>query len=95
VAADLKKKTEEAVAKLRQTMSGEDAAAIRTEADALGQLIQQIGTSMYQQPGAGPTPEAGPEAGPTPGGQNGPANDGQGGKGPGGEDVVDGEFKNV
>ena len=59
------------------------------------QLIQKIGGSMYQQPGASPTPEAGPEAGPTPGGQNGPANDGQGGKGPGGEDVVDGEFKNV
>ena len=95
VAADLKKKTEEAVAKLRQTMSGENAAAIRAETDALGQLMQQIGTSMYQQPGAGPTPGAGPETGPTPGDQSGTANDGQSGKGPGGEDVVDGEFKNV
>jgi hypothetical protein len=52
---------------------------------------------MYQQPGGAAGPGAGPmpDAGPIPGtdqgsGPAGPAPDGKGG-----EDVVDGEFKNV
>jgi molecular chaperone DnaK len=90
VPADLRKKVEDAVAKLRQTMTQEDAAAIRSDTEALGQLIQQVGASLYQQPGgqpsSGPTGEN-PQSGPS-----GPQPDG---KGDGGEDVVDGEFKNV
>jgi len=49
----------------------------------LGQLIQKIGASMYQQTAEQPggTGEAGGKAGDA--------------KGDEGEDVVDGEFKNV
>ncbi len=91
VPADLKKQTEDAMAKLRQTMNQEDNEAIRRETEALGQLIQQIGASLYQQqPGTG-QPGTGPASGP----QGEPPQGGPSGKGEGGEDVVDGEFKNV
>ncbi len=91
VPADLRKQVEDAVTKLRQTMTQEDVSAIRSDSEALGQLIQQVGASLYQQPGAD-------QAGSAPGGENpqdGPSGPQAGGKGEGGEDVVDGEFKNV
>ena len=91
VPAELRKQVEDAVAKLRQTMNQEDVSAIRRDTEALGQLIQQVGTSLYQQQGGG-------QPGGTPGGENpqdGPSGPQSGGKGDGGEDVVDGEFKNV
>jgi len=92
VPAELKKQVEDAVAKLRQTMTQEDVEAIRRDTEALGQLIQQVGSSMYQQPG----PEGQPGAGPAEGGpQAGPEGGAGEGKSDGGEDVVDGEFKNV
>lgn len=91
VPADLRKQVEDAVAKLRQTMNQEDVSAIRRDTETLGQLIQQVGTSLYQQQGGGQT-------GGTPGGENpqdGSSGSQTGGKSDGGEDVVDGEFKNV
>ena len=94
VPAELRKKVEEAVAKLRQTMTQEDVAAIKRDTDELGQLIQQVGASMYQQPGTG-QPGAGPTDGGPQGPQDGPSGEKPGGKSDGGEDVVDGEFKNV
>ena len=94
VPAELRKKVEEAVAKLRQTMTQEDVAAIKRDTDELGQLIQQVGASMYQQPGTG-QPGAGPTEGGPQGPQDGPSCEKPGGKSDGGEDVVDGEFKNV
>ena len=75
------------VAKLREAMNGEDAAAIRKLTEELGQEVQKIGASMYQQPGGD---QAADGAGP----QGGPADDG-GQDGPSDEDIVDGEFKNV
>jgi hypothetical protein len=65
-------------------MAGEDVAAIRAEGDKLGEIIQKIGASMYQQP------EGDQSAGPAAGGDEGPS-----GGTDDGEDVVDGEFKNV
>jgi molecular chaperone DnaK len=92
VPADLKKQTEEGINNVRQVMQKDDVDAIRQAADKLGEVIQKIGASAYQAqqgaPGAGPQgPQPGPEGGP----QGGP----QGGPGPSGEDVVDGEFKQV
>ena len=88
VDAETRKQTEDLVARLRQTMGGEDSAAMRRETDELGQLIQKIGSSMYQQQQQ--PPQGGAEAGgQQPGGEAGQ------GPTPGGEDVVDGEFKNV
>jgi molecular chaperone DnaK len=95
VPADMRKKVEDAVAALRQTMTQEDVAAIKRDTDALGQLIQQVGASLYQQPGAGQPGASPTEGGPQQGPQEGPSGEKPGGKGDGGEDVVDGEFKNV
>jgi molecular chaperone DnaK len=90
ISEDIKKEVNEQVAKVREVMNTENTDAIRSETDKLGQVIQKIGASMYQQPGGDQC--AGPDGGAAggPGGQ-GP----QGGSGDGGEDVVDGEFKNV
>ena len=86
VPEDLKKKIEEQVTKVRNVMNGEDVEATRREVEALNQLIQQIGAAAYQQgaPQAGTPGEEQP--GGESGGQSGPAS---------GEDVVDGEFRNV
>ncbi len=85
IAEDQKKKVEELVAKLRETAAGEDTDAIRKQTEELGQLVQQIGASLYQQEGAGQA--TGSSDGGT-SGENPPSSSD-------GEDVVDGEFKNV
>ncbi len=91
---DIKKEVNDQVAKVREVMAGENVDAIRSETDKLGQVIQKIGASMYQQPG-GDQASGGPAGGST-GDQGGQGGQGpQGGSGDGGEDVVDGEFKNV
>jgi molecular chaperone DnaK len=87
VAADLKSQVEEKIKLLREIMKTEDVDKIRKTTEDLGQIIEKIGGSMYQQPGG---PEAGAGAGPS----AGPGEGSQGGPG-GGEDVVDGEFRNA
>jgi molecular chaperone DnaK len=81
VPADLKSQVEEKIAKVREVMSGDNAQAIRQASDSLSQVLQQVGAAAYQQ--------AGPAAG-APGG--GP---GQGPGPEGGEDVVEGEYRNA
>ncbi len=86
VPADVKQQTEDGVRKLRETLNTEDVEAIRRDTDALGETIQKIGSSAYQQ-AAPEQPKPEEDAGNTP-----PPNpDGDGS----GEDVVDGEFKQV
>jgi len=80
IPADLKQRVEEQVAQVRQAMQGEDTQNIRRQTDALSQVIQQIGTAVYQQSGS-----AAPEGAAGPGKQSPPE----------GEDVVDGEFRNI
>jgi molecular chaperone DnaK len=87
VPADMKKKVEDQVAKVRQVMSSEDTAKIKSTTDELFQTIQQIGATAYQQSG----PAAGGTSGPSD--SSGPSGPQQ--PGPNGEDVVDGEFRNV
>ena len=87
VPADMKKKVEDQVTKVRQVMSSEDAAKIKSTTDELFQTIQQIGAAAYQQSG----PAAGGTSGPSD--SSGPSGPQQ--PGPNGEDVVDGEFRNV
>ncbi|GAP13523.1 chaperone protein DnaK [Longilinea arvoryzae] len=88
VDAGLKSQIEEKVKAVRNVMSSEDPEAIKRETEALGQLIQKIGAGMYQQPGEGqPGGAGGPQGGPEPGSE--------GGSGKSGDDVVDGEFKNI
>ncbi len=80
----LKQEVTDLAAKLREQMNVDDTAAIRSETDKLSQSLQKVGASMYQQPG-GEAPGDAP-------GTEGQAPDGGASDG---EDVVDGEFKNV
>ncbi|HEY4693875.1 MAG TPA: molecular chaperone DnaK [Bellilinea sp.] len=83
VSAELKQQTEQGISRVKEVMTGQDVNVIRQASDELGQTIQKIGGSMYQQEGgqqAGPAGDAGGE------GQ-------QPGSSPSGEDVVEGDFK--
>jgi molecular chaperone DnaK len=85
IPADKKTETESAVARVREVMNTDDAEAIRKATEDLGQVVQQLGASMYPQPGAEGAPEQ--AGGPPPGGdQPGPDSN---------DDVVDGEFRNA
>lgn len=84
VPADLKEKAEASSKKLRDVMNSEDPEAIKKATEDLGQILQSIGAAAYQQ-------QAGPSAGDTDTGSTG---DG-GSQTPGGDDVVDGEFKSI
>jgi molecular chaperone DnaK len=87
VPADVKQQTEDGIKKLREVLSGEDVEAIRRETDSLSEVIQKIGSSVYQQTTSEPPQPEGEADGTTPP----PDTDG----GTGGDDVVDGEFKQV
>jgi molecular chaperone DnaK len=76
----IKSEVEKKVADVKKASEGDDVANIRSETEALGQVIQKIGGAVYQQQGeAAP---AGGEPGPNPGPEPGA-----------GPDVVDGEVK--
>ncbi len=71
VPAEIKSEVEAKAAEVKKVAQGEDVAAIKSATEALGQVIQKIGASVYQQGpnvpgsdagGAGPNPN--PEAGP-------------------------------
>ena len=79
----IKTEVEKKVADVKKAAEGEDVALIRSETEALGQVIQKIGGAVYQQQGteapAGGEPGTNPNPEPEPGGA--------------GPDVVDGEVK--
>ena len=83
--SEKKQEIDSKIADLRTKLTGEDVEGIQKSIQEIEQLIQQVGASMYQQPGAdgsqttGPQPETGPDDGSQ----------------PGNDDVVDGEFKSV
>jgi molecular chaperone DnaK len=90
VPVDIKSKVEDQVSKVREVMNSDDADKIRTETEALNQVVQQIGAAAYQQ--------SGPQASGATGGDDSGGDGGSGGpgpEGPDGEDVVDGEYRNV
>ena len=72
-------------------MGGEDTEAIRKAAGDLGDLIQKVGGSLYQQPGP---EEGGPSAGPEGQGPQGPQGP-EGGNPPQDGDVIDGEYRSI
>jgi molecular chaperone DnaK len=76
VKKDVENKTDE----LKKALEGDDVDRIRSANDALASAIQQMGASMYEQPGAGPDM----------GGDGYGAGQGE----PGDEDVIEGEFSN-
>jgi uncharacterized membrane protein YgcG len=85
---------EEQVAKVRGVINNDNAESIRHETEELFRVVQQIGTAAYQQdtPGGGETAGAAGDSG---GSQGGGGDEGGGGSGSDGEEVVDGEFRNV
>src|SRR5512133_1258325 len=77
----IKTEVEKKVADVKKASEGDDVAQIRSETEALGQVIQKIGGAVYQgQETAAPAGESGPNPNPEP----------EPGTGP---DVVDGEVK--
>jgi molecular chaperone DnaK len=79
VPGDVRNRVEEKVAAAKKALEGKDLEAIKRTRDELYQVVQQIGAAMYGQAGAGP------DMGSAPGGTS---SDGKGG-----DDVVEGEFK--
>jgi molecular chaperone DnaK len=84
ISAELKSQVEDEVKKVRQALEGDDTGQIRQATDNLMQVVQQIGAAAYQQAG----PQAGDGGESTQGPQSGPGDES-------GEDVVEGEFRNV
>ena len=68
VPAEIKSEVETKVAEARKAAEGEDVVAIKSATEALGQVLQKIGASVYQGPnvpggeaGPNPNPDEGPE----------------------------------
>ena len=52
VSAEIKTEIETNVAAVKKAAEGEDVSAIKSATDALGQVIQKIGASVYENPAA-------------------------------------------
>jgi molecular chaperone DnaK len=83
VPADLKSQIEGKIAAVRSALQGSDTNYIKNTTKELNELMQKIGSAVYQQGGATPPP---------PGEQQPPPN---GEKGGGEEGTVEGEFREV
>jgi molecular chaperone DnaK len=82
--SEKKQQIDTKISDLRSKVTGDDVEGIQKLIQEIEQLIQQIGASMYQQPGS-ETGEQGSQPGPDQGDGSQSGND----------DVVDGEFKSV
>jgi molecular chaperone DnaK len=80
VPGNVKSAVEEKAAAVRKALEGNDTEAIKHAVNDLYQAVQQVGASMYGQPG-------GPDMGGPPEPDSGPSD------GKGGDDVVEGEYK--
>ena len=83
VPADLKQKVEDAAAKVNEVKDSDDLKVIKSATDDLTELLQQVGSAAYQQQAQ---PEGDGQEGEKASEENPPGD---------GEDVVDGEFKQV
>lgn len=82
--SEKKQQIDTKISDLRSKVTGDDVEGIQKLIQEVEELIQQIGASMYQQPGGEPG-QPDPQPGSEEGGDSQPGND----------DVVDGEFKSV
>ena len=85
VPGEIKKEVEDGISSLRGIMNEDDVERIRTATETLGQTIQKVGASMYQQQGTD-SQEGANQADPNAGGIPPEGDAG---------DVVDGEFKSI
>jgi molecular chaperone DnaK len=63
VPADLKKQVEDAIAKVRKSLEGDDADAINKATEELMTVVQQLGAAAYQAGGATPGGDVPPAGG--------------------------------
>jgi molecular chaperone DnaK len=63
VSADLKKQVEDAIAKVRKSLEGDDADAINKATEELMTVVQQLGAAAYQAGGATPGGDVPPAGG--------------------------------
>jgi len=84
IPAEVKNEVEARTTDVKKALEGNDLSAMRAATEALNQAIQKIGGAMYGQGGAGSMPGG-------PGSDGGSGAGGAGSKG--GDDVVEGEFK--
>jgi molecular chaperone DnaK len=82
IPGELKSQVEDEIGKVREALGGDNTEQIRQATNNLMQVVQQIGAAAYQQ--SGPQDADGGETGP----ETGPDDES-------GEDVVEGEFRNV
>jgi molecular chaperone DnaK len=84
VTADLKQQVEGKVAAVRSALQGGDTASIRSTSKELSEVMQKIGSSVYQQQsGPGQPPPGGSPPPPPPAGSKGE------------DGTVEGEFREV
>jgi len=83
VPADLKQEIDGKIAALKSALQGTDFTSIRNTTNELSELMQKVGSTVYQQQ-AGPTP-------PPPDGEAPPSEEPKGGE----EGTVEGEFREV
>jgi molecular chaperone DnaK len=87
VSSEDKAETESRIEAVRTALKGDDLAAIKSTFDALVQQLQKVSTAAYQASETGPE-TGGPSGGDD--GQSGPTDDAPD---KGGEEVVEGEYK--
>jgi molecular chaperone DnaK len=87
VSPEDKAETERRIESVRTALKGDDLAAIKTAFDALVEQLQKVSTAAYQASAAGP------DAGGPSGGEDGQSGPTDGSPDDGGEEVVEGEFK--
>jgi molecular chaperone DnaK len=66
VPGHVKSDVEQKVAAVREALNGTDLARIKQRSEELAAAVQQIGASVYEQPGAAPGGEAGSSPGAEP-----------------------------
>jgi len=87
IPADLNQEAETKIAAVKSALQGSDIEAIKSASQELNEVMQKIGTAVYQQQ----TPPPPPEGEQPPPGPEG----GEGGEGGEGEGTVEGEFREV
>jgi molecular chaperone DnaK len=84
VPSDIKSEVEGKISAVKTALQGNDADSLKSTTKELSELMQKIGAAVYQQPGSEPPP-------PPPPGEEGEG----GGESKGGDDTVEGEFREV
>jgi molecular chaperone DnaK len=94
VAADKRQAVEAEVAKVKEALKSDDAAAIKAALENLNTQVQALSSDLYAQAKAGRGPQGQGPAGGEPGAAGG-GHAGPGGKGKDGGDVIDADFEMV